>query len=107
MAFVSRSLPIRGHNAMRKSNKGSNFFVCLLFNILLNFEWSIPAWILLALHFILDIPIIWFFIALAVWILITVVGMWVVGWAADCSNAPDPPKENKNPYSVGNKNENT
>jgi hypothetical protein len=68
----------------------------------LNLEWSIPAWILLALHFILDISIIWFVIALSAWILIIVLWMVLMGWAADCSNIPDPPKENKNPYSKKN-----
>jgi hypothetical protein len=26
--------------------------------------------------------------------------MWFTGWAASCGNEKDPPKENKNPYSV-------
>jgi hypothetical protein len=26
--------------------------------------------------------------------------MWLIGWAANCGNEKDPPKENKNPYSV-------
>ena len=71
--------------------------------MLLNLEWSIPALILLALHYILDISIIWFFIALGVWILVLISWMWIMGWATTCSNTPDPPKENKNPYSVGGK----
>jgi hypothetical protein len=27
-------------------------------------------------------------------------GMWLMGWASACGNQKDPPKENKNPYSV-------
>lgn len=85
---------------MRVPKRSSNFLVCLLTNLLLNFEWSIPAWILLALHFILDLSIWWFIGALALWVLILICWMNVIGWAADCSSAPDPQKENKNPYSV-------
>ena len=84
---------------MRRTKRNGGFWVCLLVNILLNLEWSIPAWILLALHYILDISIIWFFFAIALWILIILLWMGIMGWAADCSNTPDPPKENKNPYS--------
>lgn len=84
---------------MRRTKRNGGFWVCLLVNILLNLEWSIPAWILLALYYILDISIIWFFCAIALWILIILLLMDIMGWVADCSNTPDPPKENKNPYS--------
>ena len=73
---------------------------CLLINLLLNLEWSIPAWILLALHFWLDISIWWFVGGLSFWILSILADMWLLGWAARCGNEKDPPKENKNPYSV-------
>ncbi|MBR5272238.1 MAG: hypothetical protein IKU25_02440 [Clostridia bacterium] len=85
---------------MRRTKRAGNFFVCLIFNMLLNLEWSIPAWILLALHYILDISIIWFWAALGLWVLILISWMFVMGWAADCSSEKDPPKENKNPYSA-------
>ncbi len=39
------------------------------------------------------------FCAIALWILIILLWMGIMGWAYDCSNTPDPPKENKNPYS--------
>ena len=85
---------------MRRTKRSGGFIICLLFNMLINLEWSIPAWILLALHFWLDISIWWFVGALAFWILSIISWMSIMGWAADCSNTPDPPKENKNPYSV-------
>lgn len=85
---------------MRKYRKSGSFWLCLLINMLLNFEWSIPAWILLGVHFWLDISIWWFIGALALWILRILAGMWLMGWASACSNQKDPPKENKNPYSV-------
>ena len=85
---------------MRRTNRGGSFLLCLLINLLLNLQWSIPAWILLALHFWLDISIWWFVGALAFWVLSILADMWLIGWAARCGNEKDPPKENKNPYSV-------
>ena len=85
---------------MRRTNRGGSFLLCLLINLLLNLEWSIPAWILLALHFWLDISIWWFAGGLAFWILSVLSGMWLMGWARSCGNEKDPPNENKNPYSV-------
>ena len=84
---------------MRKVNRGG-FVACLLINLLLNLEWSIPAWALLALHLWLGISIWWFVGGLALWVGRILLGMWFIGWAADCGKAKDPPKENKNPYSV-------
>ena len=85
---------------MRKIKCSGGFLLCLLINLLLNLEWSIPAWILLALHFWLDISIWWFVGGLAFWILSILVDMWIIGWAASCGSEKDPPKENKNPYSA-------
>ncbi len=85
---------------IRRGNRGGSFALCLLINLLLNLEWSIPAWILLALHIWLDISVWWFVGALCFWLLIILSQMWIMGWAADCGRQKDPPKENKNPYSV-------
>lgn len=89
---------------MRKTKKSGSFLVCLLFNLIVNFEWSIPAWLLLAAHFIWNISLWWFVGAIGFWVLVMVSFMWIVGWASECSSHRDPPKENKNPYSVKNKN---
>ena len=85
---------------MRRTQCGGSFLLCLLINLVLNLEWSIPAWILLALHFWMDISLWWFAGGLAFWILRVLAGMWLMGWARSCGNEKDPPKENKNPYSV-------
>ena len=85
---------------MRRFRKSGNFWLCLLVNLLLNLEGTIPAWILLGLHFWLDWPMWPFWLALGLWVLGILLWMRIVGWAADCSNIPDKPKENKNPYSV-------
>ncbi len=88
---------------MRRTGRSGSFLLCLLLNLLLNLEWSIPAFILLALHFWLGISIWWFVGGLAFWILSVLSGMWFMGWAIDCGKEKDPPKENKNPYSVKGK----
>lgn len=84
---------------MRRSYRSGNFFLCLLINMVLNFEWSIPAWVLLALHFWLDISVWWFIGALALWVIRILFGMWLIRWARACGSIKDPLKENKNPYS--------
>ena len=95
---------------MRKLRLDGNFFLALLINMVFHLEGTIPAWILLVLHFVFGLSIKWFWIALGVWILgliiwMTVVG-WIYGWANKCGNTPDPPKKNVNPYSVGNSEQN-
>ena len=84
---------------MKRIKRLGGFFLVLLVNMLLNLEWSIPAWVLLALHIWLDISIWWFVGAVGLWMVSILTGMWLMGWAASCGNEKDPPKENKNPYS--------
>lgn len=90
---------------MRRTSKSGSGILCLLINMLLNLEWSIPAWILLALHIWRGISIWWFICGLVLWILSILFGMWFIGWAAECGSEKDPPKENKNPYSKNNEKE--
>lgn len=85
---------------MKKIRTDGSFWLCFLLNLLLNLEWTIPAWILLAMHYWLDWPIRWFWIALALWPVVILIRMTVMGWLVHLGNQPDPPKENKNPYSV-------
>ena len=85
---------------MRRTKRTGSFFLCLLINLLLNLEWSIPAWVLLGLHLWLGISIWWFIGAMAFWIASILAGMWVMSWASRCGNTPDPQKPNKNPYSA-------
>ena len=86
---------------MRKVSAGGSFILCFIINVILTFWWSVPAWILLALHFILGISVWWFVGAVAVWFIRILIGMTLIGWASRCSS-PDAPKENKNPYSATN-----
>lgn len=53
---------------MKAPRISSGFFLSISINLLINWMGSIPAWVLLVLHFWLDIPIFWFWIALCIWI---------------------------------------
>ena len=76
------------------------FFLCLLWYAILYALWTIPVWILLALHFLIGLPIAWFWVALGAWILSIVIRSLLVlfGRYAFAHRIPVP--ENKNPYSV-------
>ena len=78
-------------------NKG--FIVAWCVNLVFDLEWTIPAWIALALHFFLDISILWFVGAIVLWIVGVGIKTAVFSWLVREGNRPDPPKENKNPYS--------
>ena len=84
---------------MRKLRVNGTGILVLLINMLLHWEGSIPAWILLILHYAIGLSVKWFWIAL----LLLSMLLWggIYGWAAKCGNTPDPPKKNVNPYSVG------
>ena len=84
---------------MRRTTRRGSFLLCLFFNLLLNLEGTVPALILVAIHLWLGISYWWAVGAFVLWILRILLGMWFMGWAADCGNQKDPPKENKNPYS--------
>lgn len=84
---------------MRKTKFNGSFFICLIFNMGLNFHWSIPAWILLALHFWLEVPIWLFWAALGIWLGAIILWMLIIKWAVKCGDEPAPYQENKNPYS--------
>jgi len=89
-----------GKGTMRKAEH-SNFWLAYLLNVALNFEWCVPALILLGLHFWLGVPIYFFWIALAVWLIGPLIFMLTVELVKK-SIPEDKPQENKNPYSVKN-----
>lgn len=76
------------------------FFIALGFNLIFNLEWTIPAWLLLALHFIFDISLWWFAGAMLIWLSITALYTIFLCWVSKVSNTPEIKKENKNPYSA-------
>ena len=88
---------------MKEYRRRGNFFLCLLVNMLLALPWTIPAWVLLAVHFWKGISIWWFAGTMGLWLLGVLFSVWFLQWAAKCGSEQDPPKENKNPYSKGNR----
>jgi hypothetical protein len=89
-----------GGTDMKRTSNPGGWLLGLLVSMLLNLLWTIPAWVLLGMHFWLGWSILWFWIALGAWLGITVLWMVVLSWAGKCSSQPDQLKENKNPYSA-------
>lgn len=84
---------------MEQKDRGG-FFLCVLWNAILYFLWTIPAWILLVLHFTIGLPLVWFWAALGAWVLVIVLRTLLVMFARYGSAHRIPVPENKNPYSV-------
>lgn len=84
---------------MRKRDFGG-FMLCFLMNLVFNLGWSVPAWILLAVHFILKISIWWFASLFIIWFFIILLRTLLISWAGDCASVRDEPKKNLNPYSA-------
>ncbi len=84
---------------MRRARRSGGFFLCLLLNLLLNWEGILPAAILFALHRWRGWPLWWAGLALALWIGGILLWTLFLGWASECGSRRDAPRENKNPYS--------
>lgn len=53
---------------LRQTSRTGGFIATCFINMLLNFRWSIPAWLLLAAYLMFGFPPLWvFLIALALW----------------------------------------
>jgi len=74
--------------ARRRPRRSGGFFLCLLLNLLLNWEGVIPAALLFALHRCSGWPLWWAGLALALWIGGILLWMLVLGWASDCGSRP-------------------
>lgn len=88
---------------MRRTKRSCGFFGTLMINILLNPEGFLPAAVLVVLHFVLGWSLWWAALAAVLWLVWLILKMAFLGWAIKCGDTPDPPKENKNPYSAKNK----
>ncbi len=84
---------------MRQPKKQSGFLLSVLLTLIFNLEWTIPAWILLALHFICGLSLWYSAVALSLWIVGIVLKSLLLRLLNKAGNYKDPPKENKNPYS--------
>lgn len=75
------------------------FLLLLFWHAALYAAWSIPAWILLVLHFTLGLPIVWFWFALGLWALVLLLRALLIVWTRYCVRRRTPVPGNKNPYS--------
>jgi len=82
-----------------KIKKSKGFLLSLLISLLFNLEWTVPAWIFLALHLWKGISLWWFVGSIILWVIFVTVRILVFGSLTRAGNYKDPPKENKNPYS--------
>ena len=90
-----------GGEIMRQLKRQSGFVLSVLLTLLFNLEWTIPAWIFLALHFVCGLSLWCFYISLGLWVLMIMGKSILLRLLNKAGQYKDPPKENKNPYSSG------
>lgn len=84
----------------RRTHRKGNFFTVLLLNILLNLDGSIPAIILLILHFTVSFPLWPVFLAAGLWLGGIILHMLIFGWFfSQDSDLPQKSQRVNNPYS--------
>lgn len=88
-----------GGENMKKQNEKRGFIFSLLLSMLFNLEWTVPAWIFLALHFLKGFSLWWFIVSIILWVVFIVLRVTVFSSLTRAGSYKDPPKENKNPYS--------
>lgn len=86
---------------MRKTAKDRGFLLCFIINMLFRGEWAAIAFLLLILHYAIDLPLFLTFIALGIWVIYSLIVTLIFSFA-NSSNTPTPYRENKNPYSKTN-----
>lgn len=74
--------------------------MAILLRMFWNYRMSIPAWLLLAAHFLFDVPLWLFFLALAFWVVYAVVMTLLLCWVRRCGSEPTPPRKDINPYAA-------
>lgn len=82
--------------------KIGGFLAGLLFFLLWNVSsWlcSLPALATLVLHFVIGLPLYWFWLTLGLWLLAGLVRYLLVRFARWGAQSPASVHENKNPYS--------
>ena len=85
---------------MRRANRNNGFILCFILNLLLNFEWSIPAWFFLIMHFCVKWPLWLFLVTFIGWLLFYLIVTIILCWVSSCSNDETQKKVNRNPYST-------
>lgn len=71
----------------------------LLVNVLYLIPWTLPAWILLVVHFVVEGFPIWpFWVALLAWVVLVIFSTFFMSWAVKNGSDPTPQRENIDPY---------
>ena len=99
----------------RQTGRTGSFAMVCFINMLLNFRWSIPAWLLLAANILFGFPPLWvFFVVLALWPIAAIVMTLIIRLLRRLAYTPggyygssggtvvhvDENTSNKNPYSA-------
>ena len=86
---------------MKKADTSQGAFMCFLMNLMADVWWILIFAVLLVLHFVLGVPAIFAWLALLIWPIHGAINTALMYWGNKAGNLPpDPPKENKNPYSA-------
>ena len=83
---------------MRRKRDIKGFLLGFCLNLIFRGEWFGYAILALIAYYWFGLPIVIFWILIAVWILVSLFITIVFGFASD-SGPPPPKKKNKNPYS--------
>lgn len=83
---------------MEKKERGG-FFLCMLWYAMIYLPGSIPAWVVLVLHYTIGINIAWFWVALGIWLFAVLLRVLLVIFARYGGQHRILSPENKNPYS--------
>lgn len=75
------------------------FSLLLFWHMVLYAAWTVPAWILLVLHYTVGLAIVWFWLALGIWAAALLLRSLLVVWTRYCVRHRMPVPANKNPYS--------
>lgn len=83
-------------------NRFVDFCINVVLNMMLGPIWGIGAAIALVLHFVIGLPLAFFWGLLAFWVAINVLETAGLGFIASIPTKPKPPKKNVNPYTKSN-----
>lgn len=80
-----------------------DFAINVVINMMLGPIWGIAALVALVLHFVIGLPLVFFWGLLAFWIGINVLETAGLGLISRIPTKPKPPQKNVNPYTKSNK----
>jgi len=87
----------------RRTSHGHGFWLSYIINMIFRAEWLAAAVVLFILYYYMKLPVfkVLAILSLGVWVIYPLILTLFLGWASRVGSAPEPKKENKNPYSNG------